>query len=124
MVRAFNEGDVEAIVAECDATVEWEEQPIPGMDPIYRGHEGVSRWAATVQGMDEELGSLEVRFEGLKEADDAVIASIRIEGEGMSSGLRVQMHPHLVFTFRDGKVVRRQVFQKLAKALEAVGPRE
>ena len=31
------------------------------------------------------------------------------------------MHVHLVGTFRDGKVVRRQVFLTLAEALEAVG---
>jgi ketosteroid isomerase-like protein len=34
------------------------------------------------------------------------------------------MHVHLVDTFRDGKVVRRQVFLTHAEALEAVGLRE
>lgn len=62
MLRAFNDGEVEAIVAECDPTVEWEEQSIPGVDPLYRGHEGVRRWwAAAVLGVGEELGSLEMR---------------------------------------------------------------
>jgi hypothetical protein len=42
--RAFNKGDG-AIVAELDPAVEWEEQPIPGIDPVYHGHEGVRRWA-------------------------------------------------------------------------------
>jgi ketosteroid isomerase-like protein len=123
MLRAFNDGDIEAIVAECDPTVEWEEQSIPGVEPLYRGHEGVRRWwAATI--VQEELGSLEGRLEGVKEADDAVIASVCFEGEGRSSGVRVQMHVHLVLTFREGKAVRRQVFLTLAEALEAVGLRE
>jgi ketosteroid isomerase-like protein len=62
MLRAFNDGEVEAIVAECDPTVEWEEQSIPGVDHLYRGHEGVRRWwAAAVLGVGEELGSLEMR---------------------------------------------------------------
>jgi ketosteroid isomerase-like protein len=123
MLRAFNDGDIEAIVAECDPTVEWEEQSIPGVEPVYRGHEGVRRWwAATI--VQEELGSLEGRLEGVKEADDAVIASVCFEGEGRSSGVRVQMHVHLVLTFREGKAVRRQVFLTLAEALEAVGLRE
>jgi ketosteroid isomerase-like protein len=43
LLRAFNDGDVEALVAECDPGVEWEEQSIPGVDPIFRGHDGVSR---------------------------------------------------------------------------------
>jgi ketosteroid isomerase-like protein len=32
--RAFNEGDVDAMVAELDPNVEWEDQPIPGLDPV------------------------------------------------------------------------------------------
>jgi ketosteroid isomerase-like protein len=120
MLRAFNDGDIEAIVAECDPTVEWEEQSIPGVEPLYHGHEGVRRWwAATI--LQEELGSIEGRLEGVKEADDTVIASVRFEAEGTSSGARVQMPVHLVLTFRDGKLIRRQVFLTFAEALEAVG---
>jgi ketosteroid isomerase-like protein len=122
MLQAFNDGDVEAIVAECDPAVEWEEQFIPGADPVYRGHEGVRRWAAAVLDQ-EELDSLAGRLERVKETGDTVIASVCFEGEGTGSGARVQMHVHLVVTFRDGKVVRRQVFLTLAEALEAVGLR-
>jgi ketosteroid isomerase-like protein len=48
--RAFNEGDVDAMVAELDPNVEWEEQPIPGVDPVYHGHEGFRRWAEAIMG--------------------------------------------------------------------------
>ena len=121
MLQAFNDGDIEAIVAECDPTVEWEEQPIPGVEPHYRGHDGVRRWAAAVLGIREELGPLQGHLEGVKETDDMVIATVCFEGEGRSSGVRVPMHVHLVLTFRDGKVVRRQVFLSLAEALAAAG---
>jgi ketosteroid isomerase-like protein len=50
-----------------------------------------------------------------------VIATACFEGEGRSSGVRVPMHVHLVLTFRDRKLVRRQVFLTLAEALEAAG---
>jgi ketosteroid isomerase-like protein len=123
MLQAFNDGDVEAIVAECDPAVVWEEQPIPGVEPLYRGHDGVRRWAAAILGVREELGPLQGRLEGVKETGEMVIASVRFEGEGRSSGVRVPMHVHMVLTFRDGKVVRRQVFLTLAEALEAVGLR-
>jgi ketosteroid isomerase-like protein len=53
-----------------------------------------------------------------------VIALLRVEGEGTSSGVRVEMRVYLVATFRDGKLLRRQVFQTRAEALEAVGLRE
>jgi ketosteroid isomerase-like protein len=120
MLRAFNERDVQAIVAECDPAVVWEEQFIPGADPVYRGHAGVRRWAALVVDQDE-LASLAGRLERIEEADDTVMASVCFEGEGTSSGVEVAMRVHLVFTIRDGKVVRRQVFQTFAEALEAVG---
>jgi hypothetical protein len=34
MLQAFNDGDIEAIVAECDPAVEWEEQPSLGLSPF------------------------------------------------------------------------------------------
>jgi ketosteroid isomerase-like protein len=116
--RAFNEGDVEAIVSQLHPAVEWEEPLIPGAEQIYRGHEGVRRWAKVVFG--EGLGALQAHGEGFTEAGDAVIAATRIEGEGRSSRVRVQMSVHLVLTFKDGKVVRRQVFQSGGEALEAL----
>ena len=122
MLQAFNDGDIEALVAECDPSVEWEEQSIPGVDPIFRRHDGVRRWADLVMG--PELGSLEGQIERIEEADDAVLAAVVIEGEGSSCGVRVQMHVCLVMTFRAGKLARREVFETLAEALEAVGLRE
>jgi len=122
IARAFNEGDVDAIVAELDPAVEWQEQPIPGVDPVYHGHEGVRRSAEAIMG--QELGALQAHVEGFTEAGDAVIASTRISGAGQSSGVEVQMHVQIVLTFREGKVARRQVFQTRQQALEAVGLRE
>ena len=120
--RAFNKGDIDALVAELHPAVEWEEQPIPGIDPIYHGHEGVRRWAEAIMG--QELGTLQAHVEGFTDAGDAVIASTRISGAGQSSGVEVQMQVQLVVTFREGKVARRQVFQRREEALEAVGLRE
>ncbi len=119
LARAFNAGDVEALVAECAPDVEWEEQPIPGVSPVYRGLDGVRRWADDVFG--QGLDSLEVHEEALEEADDTLVASVRVQGEGSSSGARVEMLVYLVVACRNGKVVRRQVFQRLPEALEAAG---
>ena len=56
MLQAFNDGDIEAIVADCDPAVEWEEQSIPGVESLYHGHDGVRRWAAAIQAVREEWG--------------------------------------------------------------------
>jgi hypothetical protein len=74
----LHDGDIEAIAAECDPAVEWEERSIPGVEPLYR-HDGVRRWGAAVLGVREELGPLEGRLEAVKETDDAVIASVCFE---------------------------------------------
>ena len=63
-------------MADCDPAVEWEEQSIPGMEPLYLGHDGVRRWAAAIAGVREELGPLEGRLEGVKETAGGVIASV------------------------------------------------
>jgi ketosteroid isomerase-like protein len=119
MLQAFYDGDIEAILAECDRGVEREVHSIPGVEPLFLGHDGVRRWWA-VEGV-EELGYRKGRLDGVKETDDTVIASVCFEGEGRRSGARVQMPVHLVLAFRDGKVARWQVFQTLDQALEAVG---
>jgi ketosteroid isomerase-like protein len=72
LLRAFNDGDPEALVAECDPAVEWEEQSIPGIEPVFRGREGVRRSAELLMG--RELGSLQGRIERMEEAEDTVIA--------------------------------------------------
>ena len=77
---------LQAFVAECDPAVEWEEQSIPGVEPVYRGHDGVRRWGAAVLAVRDELGPLRGRLEGVEETDDMVIASVCLEGEGRSSG--------------------------------------
>ena len=119
----FGAGDMGAVLAVMGTQIEWDATDALAHTGIYHGHEGVRRWwAATI--LQEELGSIEGRLEGVKEADDTVIASVRFEGEGRISGVRVPMHVHIVGTFRDGKIVRRQVFLTLAEALEAVGLRE
>ena len=33
MLQAFNDGDIEAIVADCDPAVEWEETRTRGLSP-------------------------------------------------------------------------------------------
>ena len=45
-------------------------------------------------------------------------------GRGPEQRVEVDLHVHLVFTFEEGLVVRRQVFQRREEALEAVALRE
>ena len=119
MLQAFYDGDIEAILAECDPGVEWQEQSIPGVEPLFLGHDGVRRWWA-VEGV-EELGYMKGRLDGVKETDDTVIASVCFEGQGRRSGARGSRCPSIGpgLPRRQGRATAG--VPDAAQALEAVG---
>jgi ketosteroid isomerase-like protein len=56
--------------------------------------------------------------------DDRVLASARLSGRGRESGVSIEAHPFGLFTIRDGKVRKIELFRRRADALEAAGLRE
>jgi ketosteroid isomerase-like protein len=55
---------------------------------------------------------------------DQVIAISRQRGRGASSGVAAELEQGLIFTLRDGEVVRVEIYGDPEKALEATGLRE
>jgi ketosteroid isomerase-like protein len=55
---------------------------------------------------------------------DRVLASISHSARGRESGVPIAIHFFEVFTIRDGKVRRMEIFRHRADALEAAGLRE
>ena len=62
--------------------------------------------------------------EAMVDAGDYVVATIHNTGRGASSGAAVEMRVPVVLEIREGKLVRLEVFETRAEALEAVGLRE
>ena len=111
----------EVIAQMCDPEIEWIEDPQRPDSRTYRGHDGVresfERWLDQWDdyGMEEER---------IADYGDDVLVVAREQGRGATSGATVSARIYLVFTFREGKVLRYQEFYDEAEALQVVGQRE
>ena len=85
----------------------------------WRGHEGAVGFVANQM---EVLEDMWLRGDEYIDVDeDWLIVAATFGGRARHTGIAVEMHPFHVFRFRDGKVVRWQVFLKREEALEAAG---
>jgi ketosteroid isomerase-like protein len=122
LLEMFANRDHEAVFAFYDPDIEWNAGPGPMDDlrGVYRGHDGVRtywrRWLEAWKDLDFEL-------QDVLDAGDEVVALIRNQRQwGRHSGIVTEMPPYgLVFTIRDGKVVRWRSFPDQHSALEAAG---
>jgi ketosteroid isomerase-like protein len=87
----------------------------------YPGIEGAREFMATWREAWEDWG---FEAEELLDAGDRVVGIIRQHGRSKATGLPVDMHFAMVWTFRDGKAVRMLMYASPDEALEAAGLRE
>jgi ketosteroid isomerase-like protein len=104
-----------------DDEVVWEpgDLDLPDAAPAqWRGPEGVQeffrRWIGPFDEWGYEVGEM-------IDAGDSVVAHIHQWGRGKGSGARVESEFWLVWTVRDGKIVRGVHYTERAGALEAAG---
>jgi ketosteroid isomerase-like protein len=79
---------------------------------VYRGHEGVRRYFAGFEGM-EDVG---LRPEAMIEDGGRVLVPMVLSGRGASSGIEVEQRVVQAWTVRDGKAVRAEAFTDLESA--------
>jgi ketosteroid isomerase-like protein len=91
-----------------------EEGPSYGLDAI---RDNIEQW----KGAWEEL---EVTTEEFIDAGDRVLVTAHHRGRGRESGIEVDTRFYLVYSLRNGKVVRSDEYADRAEALEAAGVRE
>ena len=116
--EAYARGDLEAVLALLDSAIEVRpEQEAMGED-FYRGHEGflkyVERWL-------EPWDEYRLIPEQFIDAADKVFVTYRAVGRGKGSGIEVESRWGHLWTIRDGKAVRLEIFSKPDEALEAAG---
>jgi ketosteroid isomerase-like protein len=107
-----------------DPEIEWDASRLGDMIPdlagVYWGHEGVRtywrRWF-------EAWKDLQFEIEDVRDAGDEVVVLIRNQRQwGRHSGICTELPPWaMLFTFRDGKLVRWRAFPDHESALEAAG---
>ena len=111
--EAWGRGDLDAVYAAYDSEIEWDATRIAD-GQVYHGHGGVRRF------WRRQLGTWEdhrIEAEEFIDAGHQVVAIVRMPGPGEGRIFHV-------LTFRDGKVVRGDVYKDKAEALEAVGLQE
>ena len=98
--------------------VEVYDHDIPDARNPYIGHEGVNAWLADFA---ESWNHYELDVERFVDAGDRVVCLVRIHAEGAASGVKVDRGDAIVWTFRDGLVVRIDYFNSQAEGLGAAG---
>jgi ketosteroid isomerase-like protein len=120
-MEAYSRGDYEAALAGFDPAIEWSVHASIAPDATtYHGHEGVRRfwdtWAEAISGMALEIE--ECRAVG----QHRVLAVTRAHGKGAGSGAPVASARFAqIADFRDGRVVRVDLYGTVGEALEALG---
>jgi ketosteroid isomerase-like protein len=124
LLSAFARRDHEQVFDFYDSDIEWDAsqiaEVIPDLAGVYRGHQGVRtywrRWLSA-------WSDLRFEVEDVRDAGNDVVALICNQHQtGRHSGIETPFPPYaLVFTFRDGKVVRWKSYVDQDSALKAVG---
>jgi ketosteroid isomerase-like protein len=114
--EAYDRGDIEAVLATFDPEIEWKQVEQPS---AVHGHQGVLKaWDEWSEPFQEDLHA---SVEELIDAGDHVIAVVRHRGTGRQSGVQLDLWTYLVYTLRDGKVVRMIEYLERDEALRAAG---
>jgi len=114
-----NAGDFPAEVTAPDFV--WDMSTFRGWpeQPIYEGLEGARRF---IREWTDAFKSWQIEVEAIRDAgDDRVVAVMRQRGRSKSSGLPVDMRYAQVWTIRDGKLSRMEMYADADEALKAMG---
>lgn len=118
-IEAFNDRGVEGIIPYIHPEFEATTPPNLASEPdTYRGHDGVRRyWESFQDAMDE------IRFEAKRfwTTGEVVVVAMHITAKGKRTGIAVEQRTAGVWTIRDRKAWRIQVYASPSEALESVG---
>ena len=87
----------------------------------YMGEEG---FLSFFESWAEGFASDQVEAEEIVDAGDRVVVMVRHSGRGRTSGVEVDQRYAMVWTVRDGRAMRMDLYPTRAEALKAVGLKE
>ena len=93
--------------------------------PEQQAYEGIDEARRFIREWTEPFQDWQIEIETLRDADgDKVVAVLRQHGQARSTGMPVDMLLAQVYTLRDGKQARMEMYADPAEALKAVGLEE
>lgn len=113
-------GDFSALEALSDPSIEWDMSGVTGWveQEIVRGPQEVLEF---LEGWRQSWEGWHFEVEEMREVGREVLAGIHERAKGADTGVSVDQRRYLLFTLRDGKIVRVRMFSDRLEALEAVG---
>jgi ketosteroid isomerase-like protein len=119
--EALNNGDIDALVAICDAAFRLDMSDRVLNPAVYEGHDGIRRFYGEVR---DVWANYTWEPEQLIESGEQVVALLRSSGTGRGSGVEIQRQTAMVWTVHDRRATSLRFFRDRAEALEAVGLQE
>jgi ketosteroid isomerase-like protein len=119
--EALNRGDLDELVALCDAEFRLDMSDRVFNPAVYEGHDGIRRFYAEVR---DVWTSYTWEPEELLESGDQVVALLRSSGTGRGSGVEIERRTAMVWTVRKERAESLRFFRDPEAALEAAGLRE
>jgi ketosteroid isomerase-like protein len=114
---AFNETGVEGILPFIHPEFEATTPPNLASEPdTYRGHDGIRRW---FDSFDEVMEEIRWDAHGYQQVGDQVIVEFTLRARGKTTGLDFGQEAVMVWSLRDGKAIRVELFETLDEALVA-----
>jgi len=93
-------------------------------DPSWPGaqvYRGLEKYLPVIEGYFDSLGKMTAEVEKSFDLGDRVVGFVRFWARGTSSGAEAEMRPGQVFTLREGKIAKQEIYLNRHEALEAVG---
>jgi ketosteroid isomerase-like protein len=113
---AFASGDLEAVFGFIDPEFEINDRVIGS--PSARGPEAVVANAAEVR---EAIGDVSWEPREIVDLDDRALVKVHVAGAGQHTSLPIEGDVGHIYTFRDGKAVKLDIFRTWEEAREAAG---
>jgi uncharacterized protein len=114
---AFNRGDIAAVLELFDPSVELGVLDDSPIGEVSHGHDGFRKLLAENNEMFDQYRNLPEEIVAVSE--EKVVVVVRSEARGRLSGAEVGGRVAHLWTLRDGKVVRLQLFRSREAAIDA-----
>ena len=117
-IEAFNRRDLDAFLALADPDVVGISRVLAIEGDSYRGHDGTREWWRDLLGVFPDF-KIEVVW--VRDAGDVTVSELRNRAHGEDGAAPLEEFVWQVSEWRDGRVVRWQMYESEQEAIEAAG---